>query len=64
VKTAFKESFLKDLKSVKDRRLLARVKNAIEAIEAAPTLSDIPSIKSLRGTKNYFRFRIGSTGLG
>jgi hypothetical protein len=40
VKAEFRESFAKDLKSVKDKSLLNRVTELIEAIESASLLSD------------------------
>jgi mRNA interferase RelE/StbE len=64
VKTAFRESFVKDLKAIKDRALLKRVKAAIEAIEAAGSLAELTNVKKLKGSKNYFRQRIGDYRLG
>ncbi|MGZ8847071.1 MAG: type II toxin-antitoxin system RelE family toxin [Pyrinomonadaceae bacterium] len=64
MKVAYKQSFLRDLQSVRDKRLLARIKEMIEGIEAAPSIHDIPNLKPLRGVKNYFRLRIGDYRLG
>jgi mRNA interferase RelE/StbE len=64
LKTGFKESFQRDLKTIRDRRLLTRIKEAIEIVESAQALSDIPNLKSLKGTKNYFRLRIGEHRIG
>jgi mRNA interferase RelE/StbE len=47
--TQFKESFLKDLRAIKDRDLLARVNEIIEAVEKAQTPQEIPTLKKLRG---------------
>ena len=62
--TAFRNSFLKDLKSVRDKRLLASVKETIAIVEHANTLVDLPNLKRLKGHKNYFRIRIGEYRLG
>lgn len=59
MRTRFRESFRRDLERIKDRRILGRVANAIEAIEQAQTLADIPHLKKLRGWKDLFRIRIG-----
>jgi len=64
VKTAFKESFARDLRGLRDKKLLSRVKDAIEAVEKADTLSALPNLKKLRGDKNYFRLKVGDYRIG
>lgn len=64
MKTEFKDSFAKDLKSVKDKGLLKRVKELIESIEQANSLSDIPNLKKLKGGGNFYRLRIGDYRIG
>jgi len=44
--TQFKESFLKDLRAIKDRDLLARVNEIIQAVEKAQTPQEIPTSRS------------------
>ena len=43
---------------------MRRVKEAIEAVEQADALANLPNIKKLRGTKSYFRLRIGDYRIG
>ena len=62
--TPFKESFLKDLRAIKDRDLLARVNEIIQTVEKVQTPQEIPTPKKLRGERNYFRIRIGDYKLG
>jgi mRNA interferase RelE/StbE len=64
VKVAFRQSFAKDLKGVKDRGLLNRVKELIEVIEAADSLADVSNLKKLKGGSNYFRLRVGDYRVG
>ncbi len=64
MKVEFNESFLKDLKAVKDKLVLAKVKAAIEATEQAETLDQITHLKKMRGSREYFRVRIGDFRLG
>ncbi len=64
MKVEFNESFLKDLKGVKDKSVLAKVKAAIEATELAETLDQITHLKKMRGSREYFRIRIGDFRLG
>jgi hypothetical protein len=56
--TQFKESFLKDLRAIKDRDLLARVNEIIQTVEKAQRPQEIPTLKKLRGERNY----LGSRG--
>jgi mRNA interferase RelE/StbE len=44
VKIEFRDSFAKDLKNVKDKGLLKRVKEIIEAVEKSYSLSEIPNL--------------------
>ena len=64
MKVEFRESFAKDLKGVKDKGLLKRVKELIEAVESADSLMDTPNLKKLKGGGNYFRLRIGDYRIG
>ena len=64
MKVEFNETFLKDVKAVKDKSVLAKVKVAIEASEKAETLDQITHLKKMRGSREYFRIRIGDFRLG
>lgn len=59
MKTEFRKSFIKDLKSVLDKSLLKKVKETIETLEKAKTLQEITNRKKLKGGGNYFRLKIG-----
>lgn len=64
MKVEFKSSFAKDLKGIKDKALLKRVKELVEAIEEADSLIDTPNLKKLKSGGNYFRLRIGDHRIG
>jgi mRNA interferase RelE/StbE len=64
VKIAFRDSFRRDLRAIRDKRLLRRVKEVIEAVETVDALALLPNLKSLKGTKNYFRLRVGDYRIG
>ena len=64
MKTAFRESFARDLKAVRDKKLLQRVKESIEAVERAESLNSLPNLKKLRGAKSYFRLKLGDYRIG
>ena len=58
MKTEFKDSYLKDIRSVKDKKLLSRLEQFILAVENVDNLSQIPNLKKLKGQKNkvYYPF--------
>ena len=64
MKTAFRETFARDLKGLRDKNLLRRVKESIEAVERADSLNALPNLKKLKGAKNYFRLKIGDHRIG
>jgi len=64
VKTAFRESFARDLKAVRDKKLLQRVKRCIEAVEKADSPGDLPNLKKLKGVKSYYRLKLGDYRIG
>ena len=62
--THFRRSFERDLRRIRDRRVLDRVREVIEAVEAADALSDLPNLKKIRGGDGYFRARVGDYRIG
>ena len=66
MKTEFKDSFLKDIRSIKEKKLLSRLEQFILAVESVDNLSQIPNLKKLKGQKNkvYYRSRIGNYRVG
>ncbi len=57
--TVYRSSFLKDLKAVRDKQLRSRVKEVIDKVEQAEALTNLQSIKQLKGEKQYYRIRLG-----
>lgn len=64
MKTAFKGSFLKSLKKLKDQKLKTQIAICIEQVEAAENLSEVKNVKKLQGFPNYYRVRIGDYRIG
>jgi mRNA interferase RelE/StbE len=64
VTVRFKESFVRDLRHIRDKGLLIRVRELIELVEHAPHLGEVPHLKKLRGGGNYYRLRAGDYRIG
>jgi mRNA interferase RelE/StbE len=64
VNVQFKDSFVKDLRKVKDKAALKRVKEVIEQAEQARSLQDVTNLKKLKGGRNYYRIRVGEFRIG
>jgi len=60
----FKTSFLRDVKKIKMQHILEQISIVIESSEKSQHISDIPNIKQIKGSRNYFRIRIGSYRIG
>jgi mRNA interferase RelE/StbE len=64
VKVGFRDTFAKDLRGVKAKGLLGRVRKVIEAAEKADSLAELPNLKKLKGGGDYFRVRVGDYRIG
>lgn len=64
MKVEFKTSLTRDLRKIKDKDLLERVRKTIEQVEQVRSLQEVGNVKKLRGDDNYYRIRIGNYRLG
>jgi len=64
VKLEFRSSFARDLKSIKDKDLLKRVRGIIEEVERTTSPTEISNLKKLKGRGDYYRIRIRDYRLG
>ncbi|GIK55150.1 MAG: hypothetical protein BroJett015_08130 [Chloroflexota bacterium] len=60
----FRQSFVRDLRRIRDRQLADRVQEVIEQLEQADSLLELVNVKAIRGHDQYFRIRIGDFRLG
>lgn len=60
----FRSSFARDLRAVKDKGLLQRVREMIEQVEQANSPSEIPNLKKLKARGDYYRIRVGGYRAG
>jgi mRNA interferase RelE/StbE len=64
MKTEFTTSFLQDIKKIKDKKLLKKVKETILTCEKVQSIQKIKNIKKLKGSKNFYSIRIGDYRIG
>ena len=64
MKTAFRTSFLRDLKKLSDQRVRSQVRAVIEAVESADALTDLPNVRKMGGGAGFYRVRIGDYRIG
>ena len=64
MKIAFRNSFLRGLKKVKDQSILDRVRIVIIQVESASNLGKIANLKKISGADNFFRIRVGDYRIG
>jgi mRNA interferase RelE/StbE len=64
MKLEFDRSFLRDLDSIADSKLLKRLEKIILDLEKSESIKEIANLKKLTGFKTYYRIRIGDYRLG
>lgn len=64
MKVQFKESFLKELKKLQNKKLKDSIYECIVQAENAGKLSEIKNLKKLKGYNIYYRIRIGDYRIG
>ena len=58
------KSFQKDTRRIKDKSILVKIADTIEAIQKAQNLSEIRNLKKLRGAQLTYRIKIGDYRIG
>lgn len=60
----FEKSFAKDLKSLKNKTLLDRVKSIIEEIKNVESIIEINNLRKLKGYDGFYRIKFGDYRIG
>ena len=55
---------MRDLKKVRDESLRRRVREAIQRVEEAETLRELPNLTTLSGASDLYRIRVGDYRIG
>ena len=64
MKVLIRESFWRDYKKIKDKKLRKQVEKVILYLNSIKNFGEIKQIKRLNWYKNYYRIRIGDYRLG
>jgi mRNA interferase RelE/StbE len=64
VKVRYEASFERDLRNIRDRSLLQRIKNAIYEVKKANEPRPISNLKKLKGYDAFYRIKLGDYRLG
>ncbi|HEY4611889.1 MAG TPA: type II toxin-antitoxin system RelE/ParE family toxin [Bacteroidota bacterium] len=64
MKVLLRESFLKDVKHLKESHLRTLIKQTIEQVETVGTMMEIRNLKKLKSKGNYYRIRLSEYRIG
>lgn len=64
MKVLYEKSFLRDIKKVKNQKLLDNLSNAIVEIKSSVEIFSLANIKKLKGHPSAYRVKIGDFRLG
>lgn len=64
MRTLYEKSFGRDLKKIKDKRLLKQAQKIIAQVESATSIADLQNVKKLEGYTTYYRIRVGEYRIG
>lgn len=60
----YEKSFAKDLKNIRDKTLLRRVKSVIGEFKKAENILEINNIRKLKGYDSFYRIKFGDYRVG
>ena len=64
MKIKFVAKFSKDLRKIKDQKLLSEIKTVVNECKLAQTLDDIKNLKKLKVYQGFYRIKIGDYRIG
>ncbi len=60
----YESSFEKELRKIRDKDLLQKIKGAINEVKEAKNTKDINSLKKLKGYETFYRIKLGDYRIG
>ncbi|MDO9130223.1 MAG: type II toxin-antitoxin system RelE/ParE family toxin [Anaerolineales bacterium] len=64
MKVLFETSFARDLKKIRNKRLLAQIQQVINQVKSAASVSDVADLKKMQGYDTFYRIRLGDYRIG
>lgn len=64
MKVHFEASFEKDLRKIRDQKVLTQIKSTVLAVKQAVELSELSNLLKLKGYDIYYRIRVGDYRIG
>ncbi|TAN46883.1 MAG: type II toxin-antitoxin system RelE/ParE family toxin [Methylococcaceae bacterium] len=64
MRVGFEARFAKDLRKIKNTRVLADIKSVILECKQADSLGDLNGLKKLHGHEAFYRIRVGDDRIG
>ncbi len=64
MKIVYTKAVAKDVRKVKDKKVIAKIMSVLEEIKAASHLDELRSLKKMSGHPAAYRIRIGNYRLG
>jgi len=64
METIYLESFEKDLRKLKEKKVKSGLLNVIEQIKVCEGMTGIKNLKKIKGVKKFYRVKIGDYRLG
>ena len=64
MKTVFTKALTKDVRKIKDQRLITKIESVLESMKAASHPDELQSVKRMTGYPSAYRIRIGNYRLG
>ena len=58
------KSFERDINKIKDNKLIGKIADIIEQVQACSDHREINNLKKLKGNHRYYRIRIGAYRIG
>ena len=60
----FRDSFLKDVKRIKETAVKKKIATVISDAQKATSLLDLENVRKLEGSNTYYRIRVGDYRVG
>jgi mRNA interferase RelE/StbE len=64
MKVHFEASFEKDLRKIRDQKVLTQIKSTVLTVKQAVELSELSNLLKLKGYDIYYRIRVGDYRIG